>query len=150
MYKCYLFCFSGFVSLCTSWQAAASIELWPLCLVWERQLYIDMCTCSVKLYAGKKMNTSNGTHQRKRRLLHNYRSASTKYPQAIGAIDGSHIPINAPLDGKADYLCRKGYPSIVLQAVVDTHIKFRDVYANTAGARRCSVLSISPIKAHRN
>ena len=57
-----------------------------------------------------------------------------KYPQAIGAIDGSHIPINAPLDGKADYLCRKGYPSIVLQAVVDTHIKFRDVYANTAGA----------------
>ena len=30
-----------------------------------------------------------------------------KYPQAIGAIYGSRIPTNAPLDSKADYLCRK-------------------------------------------
>jgi hypothetical protein len=28
-----------------------------------------------------------------------------KYPQAIRAIDGSHIPINLSLDGKSDYLC---------------------------------------------
>ena len=45
-----------------------------------------------------------------------------------------HIPVTPPLDGKADYICRKCYPSIVLQAVVDAHYKFRDVYANTAGA----------------
>lgn len=57
-----------------------------------------------------------------------------KYPMAIGAIDGSHIPINPPLDGKADYLCRKGYPSVILQGVVDCKFKFRDIYANTAGA----------------
>lgn len=56
------------------------------------------------------------------------------YPQAIGAIDGSHIPVTPPADGKGDYLCRKGYPSVVLQAVVDCHYKFRDIYANTAGA----------------
>ncbi|XP_067948704.1 uncharacterized protein [Watersipora subatra] len=57
-----------------------------------------------------------------------------KYPQAIGAIDGSHIPVKPPLDGKADYICRKGYPSIVLQGVVDGHYRFRDVYVNTPGS----------------
>lgn len=69
-----------------------------------------------------------------------------KYPQAIGAIDGTHIPILPPADGKADYLCRKGYPSIVLQAVVDGFYRFRDVYANTAGAAHDStVFARSPL-----
>lgn len=60
--------------------------------------------------------------------------ARYKYPQAIGAIDGSHIPINPPLEGKSDFICRKMYPSVVLQAVVDCYYRFRDVYANTPGA----------------
>ena len=69
-----------------------------------------------------------------------YIEANYKYPQAIGAIDGSHIPILPPLEGKADYICRKGYPSVVLQGVVDGHYKFRDVYANTAGAAHDSTV----------
>lgn len=69
-----------------------------------------------------------------------------KYPQAIGAIDGTHIPVNPPLDGKADYLCRKMYPSVVLQAVVDCHYKFRDIYANTPGsAHDATVFHRSPL-----
>ena len=63
-----------------------------------------------------------------------------KYPQAIGAIDGSHIPVLPPADGKADYLCRKCYPAIVLQAVVDGYYRFRNVYANTAGAAHDSTV----------
>ena len=75
-----------------------------------------------------------------------YIEAHYKYPQAIGAIDGSHIPINPPADGKHDFICRKGYPSIVLQAVVDGHCMFRDVYANTAGAAHDStVYNRSPL-----
>ena len=105
---------------------------------------------------------SKALYRKKNEYIHWYSSEEAKtiaqlsqrkykYPQAIGAIDCSHIPINAPLDGKADYICRKGYPSIVLQTVVDTHIKFCHVYANTAGAaHNASVLSISPIKAHCN
>lgn len=68
------------------------------------------------------------------------------YPQSIGAIDGTHIPVTPPLDGKADYLCRKGYPSIVVQAVTDGNCIFRDVYANTPGsAHDASVFRRSPL-----
>lgn len=74
-------------------------------------------------------------------LTFNYR-----YPQAIGAIDGSHIPVTPPLDGKSDYICRKGYPSVILQAVVDAHYQFRDVYCNTAGAAHdATVFARSPL-----
>lgn len=41
------------------------------------------------------------------------------YPQCAGAIDGTHIPIIAPRDNPADYHNRKGWHSIILQAVVD-------------------------------
>lgn len=41
------------------------------------------------------------------------------FPQTIGCIDGSHIPITAPSNGSKDYLNRKGFHSIILQAVVD-------------------------------
>lgn len=72
--------------------------------------------------------------------------ANYKYPQAIGAIDGTHIPLRPPADGKADYICRKGYPSVVLQGIVDNNYKFRDIYANTAGAAHdATVFYRSPI-----
>lgn len=57
-----------------------------------------------------------------------------KYPQAIGAIDGSHIPVNPPADEKADYICCKECPSIVLQGFVYGMYRFRDAYANASGA----------------
>ncbi|XP_067947560.1 uncharacterized protein [Watersipora subatra] len=69
-----------------------------------------------------------------------------KCPQAIGAIDGSHIHVKPPLDEKADYICRKGYPSIVLQGVVDGHYRLRDVYVNTPGsAHDAAVFARSPL-----
>nr|XP_054594734.1 uncharacterized protein LOC129162260 [Nothobranchius furzeri] len=45
--------------------------------------------------------------------------AARGYPMCGGAIDGSHIPIIAPKDDPASYHNRKGWHSIVLQAVVD-------------------------------
>lgn len=72
--------------------------------------------------------------------------AKYMYPQSIGAIDGTHIAVTPPLDGKADFLCRKGYPSIVVQAVTDGHYMFRDIYANTPGsAHDASVYRRSPL-----
>ena len=43
-----------------------------------------------------------------------------------GAIDGTHIPIVAPTKNPADYVNRKKYHSIVMQAVVDSDYLFRD------------------------
>nr|CAB3251812.1 putative nuclease HARBI1 [Phallusia mammillata] len=49
------------------------------------------------------------------------------FPQVMGCIDGSHIPITAPMQGKKDYTNRKGWDSMVLQGLVDDHYMFRDV-----------------------
>lgn len=46
-------------------------------------------------------------------------------PQIIGCIDGTHIPVTAPSDGYRDYVNRKGWTSIVLQAVVDHKLRYR-------------------------
>lgn len=49
------------------------------------------------------------------------------FPQTFGAIDGSHIPILRPEESSADYFNRKGYHSILMQAVVDFRGRFLDV-----------------------
>lgn len=43
-----------------------------------------------------------------------------------GAIDGTHIPIVSPSDNHTDYVNRKGYHSVIIQAVVDSKYLFRD------------------------
>ena len=49
------------------------------------------------------------------------------FPQCVGAIDGSHIPIKALTEFHADYQNRKGWYSIILQEVVDSSYKFIDI-----------------------
>ena len=49
------------------------------------------------------------------------------FPQAIGAIDGTHIPILRPQESASDYYNRKGYYSVLMQGVVDFRGLFMDV-----------------------
>ncbi len=46
------------------------------------------------------------------------------FPMCCGAIDGTHIPIIAPVENHADYVNRKGFHSIVMQAVVDSNSRW--------------------------
>lgn len=55
-------------------------------------------------------------------------------PQCVGAIDSTHIPIIAPKDSPLDYYNRKGYHSVVLQALVDHEYKFLDIYVGWPGS----------------
>uniref|UniRef100_A0A1B0DHP6 Uncharacterized protein n=1 Tax=Phlebotomus papatasi TaxID=29031 RepID=A0A1B0DHP6_PHLPP len=55
-------------------------------------------------------------------------------PQIIGAVDGSHIPISSPEDGRKDFLNRKGFASIILQATVDHNKKFIDISVKYPGS----------------
>ncbi len=45
----------------------------------------------------------------------------------MGAIDGSHISILKPQHSSSDYYNRKGFYTIVMQAVVDFHGIFMNV-----------------------
>lgn len=46
------------------------------------------------------------------------------FPQCVGAIDGTHIPIIAPTKDPADFYNRKGWHSIIVQAVCDHEYRY--------------------------
>ena len=66
-----------------------------------------------------------------------------KISNVIGAIDGSHIPIKAPHLFPVDYFNRKGFYSIVLQAVVDYKKKFLDICVGWPGSTHDSRILIN-------
>ena len=55
------------------------------------------------------------------------------FPQCGGAIDGTHIPIIAPKDKRSDYNNRKGWYSMVMQAVYDHRYRFYDIECGWPG-----------------
>ena len=56
------------------------------------------------------------------------------FPMCAGAIDGIHIPILAPWESHLEYVNRKGYHSILMQAVVDCNYLYRDVVIGWPGS----------------
>lgn len=68
------------------------------------------------------------------------------FPCVVGAIDGSHIPIRAPERHPEDYVNRKSWHSVVLQALTDDHCMFLDVYCGWPGSvHDARVFSNSPL-----
>ncbi|XP_013409304.1 protein ANTAGONIST OF LIKE HETEROCHROMATIN PROTEIN 1 [Lingula anatina] len=55
-------------------------------------------------------------------------------PQCVGAMDGTHIPIVAPLEHKGDYYNRKGFYSLVAQVVCDHETRVLDVVVGWPGS----------------
>ncbi|XP_020299186.1 putative nuclease HARBI1 [Pseudomyrmex gracilis] len=56
------------------------------------------------------------------------------FPGVIGAIDGTHIKINAPKDNSDSYVNRKGYHSIQLQVICDAQLRFVHCYTGQVGS----------------
>lgn len=54
------------------------------------------------------------------------------FPQAVAAIDCCHIPVKTPR--KQEYINRKGFSSMILQAVVDSFGQFIDVSVGCPGS----------------
>lgn len=66
--------------------------------------------------------------------------------QIFGAIDGTHIAILPPSNGYRDFVNRKGWPSMVMQAIVDYNYLFRDITMKHPGSvHDASVLKDSNI-----
>ena len=55
------------------------------------------------------------------------------FPQAVDAIDCCHIRKKYPNENPEDYRNRTEYHSIALQALVDNHYLFRDIFAGWIG-----------------
>ena len=67
-------------------------------------------------------------------------------PYVVGAIDGSHIPILAPVIGGEDYYCRKSFHSALLQGIVDTNCIFWDYEFGWAGSMHdCTVFKLTQV-----
>ena len=49
------------------------------------------------------------------------------FPQVIGAINGSHVPILKPVESSSDYFNWKGFYSVIIQGVEDSLGIFIDV-----------------------
>ena len=78
-------------------------------------------------------------------IVHTYKR-KWGFPGCFGAIDGTHIPILAPAENHTDYINRKGYHSVVMQAVVDSKYLFRDIVIGWPGSvHDARVLSNSEI-----
>ncbi|XP_036139699.1 protein ANTAGONIST OF LIKE HETEROCHROMATIN PROTEIN 1-like [Monomorium pharaonis] len=67
-------------------------------------------------------------------------------PNVLGAIDGTHIRIEKPSINARDYINRKKYFSICLQAVVDSDMRITNIYCGEPGSLHDSrVLRRSPL-----
>jgi len=55
------------------------------------------------------------------------------FPQTVGCVDGCHIPIKAPQRNPEDYVNRKGFHAIILQALVDANYLFLDICVGWPG-----------------
>lgn len=60
--------------------------------------------------------------------------AITGFPNVIGAVDGTHIPIKSPITHEEAYVNRKGIHTINIQAVCDSKLQLLDVVAKWPGS----------------
>lgn len=66
-------------------------------------------------------------NQQEATRISNTFKAKNGFPDIIGCIDGSHIPICKPSQNAESYFNRKGYYSMNVQAVCDDKRRFTNV-----------------------
>lgn len=68
------------------------------------------------------------------------------FPNVIGCIDGTHVPIKAPAKEREGFINRKGFPSVNVLAVCDDSMKYTHVFVDRAGSvHDARVLRVSPL-----
>ena len=123
-------------------RTGASSSFWPLVLTIERLVIFSVCQSQpcvvtkqvclsiVECLLPKYINIQTGAALTED--VEGFR-VDHGFPQCLGAVDGTHIPILSPQDFPADYYNRKGWHSIILQGVVDHKGGFIDVYVGWPG-----------------
>ncbi|WAQ97362.1 HARB1-like protein [Mya arenaria] len=57
-----------------------------------------------------------------------------KFPNIVGAVDGTLVPILAPTADEESFVCRKGFHAINCQAVASSDLRFIDIVAKWPGS----------------
>lgn len=57
-----------------------------------------------------------------------------QFPNVLGCVDGSLIPIKAPSHREDMYVCRKGYHALNVQGICDSNKKFTNLVARFPGS----------------
>ena len=105
-------------------------------------IVIEFCKAVVKVVLKKYISMPKGDN------LRQMIEQSWGFPNCGRAIDGSHIPISAPVELHTDFYNRKGWYSIVLQGLVDHKYCFTDIYVGWPGSvHDARVFSNSPLFA---
>ena len=89
----------------------------------------SVCRAFVKLLLPKYI--SFPTDARLKHVMDGFKCRG--FPQCVGAIDGTHIPVEAPTENATNYYNRKGWNSIILQGTVDHEGLFIDICAGWPG-----------------
>lgn len=63
-----------------------------------------------------------------RNLLAESFAKGAGFPNAVGAIDWTHVPISGPTAFRESYICRKGFPAMHPQTIRGPDLKFLDVF----------------------
>nr|XP_022294334.1 putative nuclease HARBI1 [Crassostrea virginica] len=71
------------------------------------------------------------------------------FPNVLGAVDGSLIPIIAPKDNEPEYVCRKGFHAINVQVVADASLRFTNIVCKWPGSvHDAFIFANSALKDH--
>lgn len=62
------------------------------------------------------------------------------FPNVLGCVDGTQIPILAPRVNEYVYVCRKGYHSLNVQGVCDAELRFTNIVAKYPGSSHDSFI----------
>ncbi|XP_062849329.1 uncharacterized protein zgc:113227 [Trichomycterus rosablanca] len=91
----------------------------------------DFCNAVIKVLLPEHLKTPDARKLVEMATFFNNRWGA---PQCVGAIDCSHIPITAPELYPKDYYNKKGWHSIIIQAVVDGRGLFWDACVGHPGS----------------
>ncbi|VDI29776.1 Hypothetical predicted protein [Mytilus galloprovincialis] len=63
-----------------------------------------------------------------------------RFPNVVGAVDGTLIPIQRPHEDEPAYICRKGFPAINVQAIANSDLRFSNIVVRWPGSTHDSFM----------
>ncbi|CAC5390406.1 unnamed protein product [Mytilus coruscus] len=98
---------------------------------------------------GGRMNSSNGQQVTRTKTNKAWNFRIGGFPNVIGAINGTHVRIQAPTTDEASYFNRKGYHSTNVQPVCDADGKFTNINTSWPGnAHDAHIFRTSQVSTH--